>query len=178
MVYSVELKIPIERIAVVIGTKGSVKNRLEKDFDSKINIDNEGLIVITGEDSIKIWILEKIIKLISRGFNPELALLLKNDTYDSKIVNLNDYIRGKNDLKRIKGRIIGREGSCQKQIEDKTGSYLVIYGKTVAIIALNETMEIVSNAIEMLCKGARHVSVFRYIDRENQKRLRNVMLNG
>ncbi|MBN1923732.1 MAG: RNA-processing protein [Nanoarchaeota archaeon] len=176
--FSAEINIPEDRIAVLIGTKGSVKKALEKGFKAKMFINDEGVVVIRGPDSLKIWTLEKVVKAIGRGFNPEIARLLEKDDYDFELINLKDYGRSKNDIERLRGRVIGREGTSKKMLEDKTGAYLIVYGKTVGIIAKLDVIEMTRNAIEMLLKGAKHVTVFKYLDKENQKRVREVMLNG
>ncbi|PIU63709.1 RNA-processing protein [archaeon CG07_land_8_20_14_0_80_38_8] len=175
--YNKELKIPEERVPVLIGAKGSVKKQLETEFDAKIFINNDGIVSLSGPDSLKIWTCEKIIKAIGRGFNPKLAILLKQDDYDFELFSLKDYSRSKNDIHRLKGRVIGREGVSQKMIEDKTGAYITVYGKTVGIIAGTDVLRIVHNAVEMLLQGARHVTVYKYIDKENQKRMRKLMFN-
>jgi len=176
-VYGSEIKIPEERVPILIGKKGIIKKSLEKDFDAKIFINNDGVVNVESSDSLKTWTLEKIIKAIGRGFNPEIAFLLKKDDYDFELININDYARSQNDLQRLKGRIIGREGMSQKQIEEKTGAYIVVYGKTVGLVAKLEVIEIVLNALTMLMKGARHVTVFKYLDKENQKRAKRVMFD-
>ncbi len=176
--YSSEILIPEDRVAVLIGSNGKVKKELESAFNSKIFISSDGLVRFKGPDSLKIWTLEKVIKAIGRGFNPEIALLLKDDRYDFDLISISDYSRSKNDMIRLRGRIIGREGKAKSLIEKKTGSHIVVYGKTVGIVAPLDSIEIVRNSIEMLLKGARHVTVFKYIDKENKKRMRDVMFNG
>lgn len=174
--FNSEVRIPEDRVGVLIGEKGRVKKRLERVFGAKIFINSDGLVSITGPDSLKIWTCEKIVKAIGRGFNPKIALLLEKEDYDFEIVNLNDYARSNKDKIRLKGRIIGREGRVQKMIENKTGAHLIVYGKTIGIIAKLDVFEMVRTSIEMLLKGARHATVYRYLDKENQKRVREMML--
>lgn len=176
--YNSEVRIPEDRVAVLIGTKGIVKNALEKSFKAKIFIKPDGVVTLSGPDSLKIWTLEKVIKAVGRGFNPEIARLLEQDDYDFDMIDLSDYARSKKDMIRLRGRIIGREGASKNMLETKTGAYIIVYGKTVSFIAKLEVVEMIRNALEMLLKGARHVTVYKYLDKENQKRLRDVMING
>lgn len=174
--FTKEVKIPEERVGVLIGKNGSIKNELEKRFNTKIFINEDNVITLTGPDSLKIWTCEKVIKAIGRGFNPEIAKLIEREDYDFELIKLNEFTRSKNDMKRLKGRVIGCEGISKEQIEKKTGSYLSIYGKTIGIVAKFEVIHIVRTAIEMLLNGARHSTAFKYIDKENQKRVRELML--
>lgn len=175
--YTSELRVPEDRVAVLVGEKGVVKKRLERVFNAKIFINRDGLVSLSGPDSLQIWTCEKVIKAIGRGFNPKIALLLEKDDYDFELIDINDYARSKNDLIRLRGRVIGREGASKTMIENKTGAHLIVYGKTIGIIAKLNVFEMVRTAIEMLLKGARHVTVYKYLDKENMKMLKERMLN-
>ena len=79
------LKIPMERIGVLIGHNGENKEKIEKISKAKISIDSElGEIFIDDHNlddpliSIKI---ENIILAIGRGFSPEKAFLLFSDNF-------------------------------------------------------------------------------------------------
>jgi ribosomal RNA assembly protein len=173
---SKDVKIPEDRVGVLIGKEGSVKKQIEKAFNAKLDISSDGLVLMSGKNSLDLYICEKVIKAIGRGFNPEIALLLKNDDYDFELININDYARSSsNDLDRLRGRVIGKDGASRDLIEKKTQTYIIIYGKTVGIIGKLEMVALAFNAIDMLLKGARHPSVFGYIDRELRKKINGDM---
>jgi ribosomal RNA assembly protein len=106
-----ELKIPKERIAILIGKDGQTKKDIEKSTKTKIDIDSkEGDIFITGKDGLNIYTAKEVITAIGRGFNPEIALLLLKVDYSFEMINLGDVFgKSKSSQQRIKGRIIGRE---------------------------------------------------------------------
>ena len=88
------LKIPMERIGVLIGHNGENKEKIEKISKAKISIDSElGEIFIDDHNlddpliSIKI---ENIILAIGRGFSPEKAFLLFSDNFEFYIFDLRD----------------------------------------------------------------------------------------
>ena len=84
-----ELKIPKERIAIVIGKDGKTREDIESATQTKLTVDSqEGDIVIQGKDGLGIFIAKEIITAIGRGFNPEIALLLKKVDYSFEIINL------------------------------------------------------------------------------------------
>ena len=66
--YQYELKIPNDRIAVLIGEKGKVKRAIEEATKSKLNIDSqEGDCFVSGEDSVGLVTARDIIKSIGKG---------------------------------------------------------------------------------------------------------------
>ena len=80
--YEYQLKIPKERIAVLIGKDGEIKNRLEESTKTRINVDSkEGEVTVSGADALNLLTAREMIHAIARGFNPETALLLlKSDS--------------------------------------------------------------------------------------------------
>ncbi|MCD4666310.1 KH domain-containing protein [archaeon] len=162
-----ELKIPKERIAVVVGTKGKTKRKIEKLTKTKIKIDSkEGDIIIDGKDNINNYNCKNIVKAIGRGFTPEEALQLLNENYFYDSISIESYTRkSKNALTRIKSRIIGTGGKARKQIEFLTNTCICIYGKTVGIIGEQENVGIARQAVEKLLQGSKHGPVYEFIEK-------------
>ena len=173
------MKIGKKRIAVLIGKDGETKNEIEKLLAIKIDIDSK-----TGECDIKPLInnpdynpvntlsAQKIITAIARGFNPIKAMKLVDESYDLEIFNLIS-ILGKSDkrIKRIKGRIIGRNGEMRKAIEKYAESYISVYGKTVSIISDYENLQIARKAVSMLINGMPHHVVLKFLENKyNEKK--------
>src|SRR3989338_6215396 len=68
--YSYELKIPKERVAVLIGKNGEIKKQLEAETNTKLKVDSqEGDVFVYGEDAITLFSVREIIRAIGRGFN-------------------------------------------------------------------------------------------------------------
>ena len=163
------LKIPKERIAVLIGTKGEIKKELEENTKTNINVDSEdGDVTITGKDAVDLYTAKEIIKAIARGFNPEIAQLLLKQDYTFILLNLSDFCKP-NDTKRIKGRIIGKEGKSRNTLEALTECHISVYGKTVAIIGLNESAMMAKDAIEALIRGSPHSKVYSALERQRRE---------
>ncbi|BAA30678.1 KH domain-containing protein [Pyrococcus horikoshii] len=169
------VKIPKDRIAVLIGKKGQTKKEIEKRTKTKITIDSEtGEVWITStketEDPLAVWKARDIVLAIGRGFSPERAFRLLNEGEYLEIINLTDIIIGneKNALPRVRGRIIGRKGRTRQIIEEMSGASVSVYGKTVAIIGNPIQIEIAKTAIEKLARGSPHGSVYRYLERRKK----------
>ncbi len=166
--YTYAIKIPKERIAVLIGQKGASKKDLEECTNSKINVNSEeGDVNIEGEDSLRVYNLREIIKAIARGFNPEIAKLLLKQDYAFELINLPDFL-GKSTKKiiRMKGRVIGSEGKARKVIEHLTDTYISVYGKTIGIIGFFEDVADAKRAIESLLEGSPHSTIFKWLEKK------------
>ncbi len=167
--YKYDLKIPKERVAVLIGTKGETKKLIESETKTKIDVDSrEGDVSISGEDGIKLYATRELVTAIGRGFNPKIALKLLKVDYSFELLNIGDLARSKNDLIRLKGRVIGQEGKSRKVIEELTNCELCVYGKTIGIIGPVELTPITRKAIEMLLGGSTHASVFKYLEKQRR----------
>ena len=117
-------------------------------------------------------IAEKILNAINRGFNPTKAMKLLDETYDIEVFNLYNLLgKSEKKIKRIKGRIIGRNGEMRRAIERFAESYVSVYGKTVSIISDYDNLQISRKAVSMLLSGTPHHSVLRYLENKyNEKK--------
>lgn len=173
------MKIGKSRIAVVIGKNGETKEEIEKQLGVNIILDSKtGYVEIRPDVSNPNYqpynpiIAEKIIKAINRGFNPIKAMQLTQDTYDLEVFNLMSIIgRSKKRVKQVKGRIIGRNGEMRKAIEQFTGCYLSVYGKTASILGEYDELQIARKAVNMLISGMPHHTVLQFLENKyNEKK--------
>jgi len=163
----------MERVPILIGHNGETKNNLEKRSGLKIDIDSKlGEIVIDDheiEDPLIVIKIENIVKAIGRGFSPKNAYRLFNDDADFFIFDLYDYVGKKPaHIRRLKSRIIGREGKTKRVLEDLIDAKISIYGHTISIISDIARINILKKSIDMLLTGSKHATVYRYV--ENQIR--------
>ncbi|MFO7710344.1 MAG: KH domain-containing protein [Candidatus Woesearchaeota archaeon] len=168
--YTHELKIPKERVAVIIGKEGETKKELESDTSSKIDIDShEGDVRVSCEDPVNLLTAKEVVKAIGRGFNPDIAkLIIKQDTA-FELLNILDYVKTKKDIIRLKGRIIGAEGKSRKTIEDLTDVHISVYGKTVGIIGETQRVTVARRAIESLLSGSPHSKVYHWLEKQRRE---------
>jgi ribosomal RNA assembly protein len=168
------VRIPMERLAVLIGHNGEVKQKIEETTNVSINIDSElgDITIDDSEDPLQALKVENIILAIGRGFSPDHAFRLLSDEVTLFIFDIHDYVgRKPSHIKRIKGRIIGTGGKTKHILEQLTESNVSIYGHTVAVIANFVVMDIIKKAIDRLLSGHKHASVYRYVE-TNMKDLR------
>jgi ribosomal RNA assembly protein len=163
------IKIPNERVGVLVGPSGKTKRRIERTFKVNLKIDSEtGDIEITlypdQDDVSVIFIVQKLIKAIGRGFSPVRALTLIHDDYDLLIMDLEEYVgNSRNAQNRVKGRVIGKGGKSRELLEELTECLISIYGSTISIIGNYEMILVAKEAIEMLLNGAFHKTVWNHL---------------
>jgi ribosomal RNA assembly protein len=166
------IKVPQDRIGAIIGVEGNVKKIIEEKTGAKLDVDSEsGAVVIESEaDAFKALKAADAIKAIARGFSPEKALkLLDSEDQILEVIDLSTLGDSPADLKRIKGRIIGRGGKTREVIEQMTGAKLSVYGKTISIIGDADQLATVREAINMLIDGAPHGAVYGYLEKRRRE---------
>ncbi|MEM2574733.1 MAG: KH domain-containing protein [Candidatus Jordarchaeales archaeon] len=165
------VKVPKERIAVIIGKDGCVKKRLEQETKTKITVDsNEGTVTIETteetEDPLSIWRARDIVIAMARGFSPERAFRLLDEEQMLEVIDLTKIVGdSRNTLTRIKGRIIGEEGKSRRIIEETCGAAISVYGHTVSIIGDSDQLQCAKKAIMMLIECALQSTVYIAIQR-------------
>ena len=163
--FAYQVKIPKERVAVLIGKKGEVKKQIEETTGIAMEIDSkEGEVNVIGDDALMLYSTREIIKAIARGFNPEIAMLLLKQDYAFEVISLPDFEK-KSQFMRTKGRIIGAEGKTRRIIEEHTECFVSVYGKTVAIIGRSDSIHIARKAVEMIIKGSPHSTVYQWLEK-------------
>jgi len=175
--FGYELRIPKDRIAVLIGKKGKVKKQIEEETKTKIKIDSkEGDVFISGEDALGLFNAREVIKAVGRGFNPEIAELLLKGDYVLEMIDVKEFAgKSKNTTIRLKGRVIGEGGKSRKTIEDLTECYLSVYGKTIGIIGEPENVAAARKAVEDILKGSPHGNVYKYLEKRRRMMKRRMM---
>jgi ribosomal RNA assembly protein len=168
--YTYELKIPKERVAVLIGKDGETKKELESITKTTIQIDSkEGDVQLIGTDSIQLFLLKDVIRAIARGFNPELAKQLFKQDYVLEVLQLSDYVKSKEQMPRLKGRVIGTSGKSRAIIEELTDTHVSVYGKTIAVLGFCDNVAVAKKALESLLTGSPHSSVFNWLEKHRKQ---------
>lgn len=162
-----DLKIPHERVAVLIGKSGATKRELEIKLGCELQIDSqEGDVQIKCKDPVELLIAKDIVRAIGRGFNPDIAALLKKDDFALEIISLADFNPKKNHQERLKGRVIGRDGKSRNIIEQHTECHISVYGKTVGILGPAENVRVAYKAVTSLLNGSPHAYVYKWLERQ------------
>ncbi len=170
------IRIPKERVGILIGPEGKVKAQIEEQMQVKLEIDSEdgGVKIVLAENAPDPSILlraKDVVTAIGRGFAPEIAFrLIRNEDEVFDLVDLRlTFGRSDSDIQRIKGRIIGSEGKTRRLIEELTEANVAVYGHTIGIIGTFEEADAARNAVQMIVEGCEHKTVYRYLQRKRSE---------
>ena len=163
-----EILIPKERVAVLVGEKGSTLKEVKKLTQLKIKVVDDGYVTIEG-DPVEEYRGAQIIKAIGRGFSPEKALKLLEDNTMLCIIDVLDYASTDKAKVRLKGRVIGKDGRIRSRIEKETNTVLAVYGKTISVIGRAGAADITRQAVEMLLEGRSHTTIFGFLRRHQEQ---------
>ena len=170
------VKVPRERIGALVGPDGRVKASIEKKLSVILRIDSQtGDIQITlmpaAQDPTALFRAKEVITAIGRGFSPEHAFrLLEDDETTLEVIDLRETVgRSQSDMKRLKGRVIGKDGKTRRIIEELTEANICIYGHTISIVGTIDQVETAKEAVRMLIRGSLHRTVYRFLHRKRSE---------
>lgn len=163
------IRIPGDRIGVLIGNNGKTRRQIESTFGVKITVESDsgGVEIKVNQDQPDVSVMftvKNIVKAIGRGFSPKKALMLQDEDNDIMVIDLEEYVgTSKNAQNRVRGRIIGKEGKSRELLEELTECQVSVYGGTVALIGPYEMLQVAKEAVEMLLNGSFHKTVWNHL---------------
>jgi ribosomal RNA assembly protein len=164
------VKIPKERVGVLVGPDGRVKQNIEEKLKVELQVDSEGgdvkvLLTEKAEDPSLLFRAKDVVTAIGRGFSPEQAFrLIRDENAIFDVIDLRMIFgRSESDISRVKGRIIGMNGKTRRIIEELTDANVVVYGHTVGIIGTFEQADAARYAVQMLIDGSQHHAVYKFL---------------
>ena len=174
------IRIPNERIAVLIGKSGNVKSNIERSCGVSLDIDGStGDVLIKSEgniENIQPFKAMEIVTAIARGFSPENAMTLLKGENTLHIIDLREFTgKSSANVERIKGRIIGEGGRARRNMENLSGTCISVYGKTVSIIGDASKLRTAVDAISSISNGSMHGAVYSKLEAANRKEKQDKM---
>ena len=170
------VKIPGDRIGALVGPNGTIKSIIERKLSVLLEIDSaDGSVQITlpsnAEDPTVLFRAKEVITAIGRGFAPEHAFrLLDDEEIVFEVIDLRETVRrSPSDLKRLKGRVIGKEGKTRRIVEELSEANISVYGHTISIIGYPDQVAIAREAISMLIRGSLHGTVYRFLHKKRRE---------
>ena len=176
------VRIPKERVGVVIGPDGTTKKNIEEKLSVELEIDSDaGDVHISvsenATDPSTLFRAKDVVTALGRGFSPEHAFrLVRDEDVLMELIDLRAaFGKSEADLKRVKGRIIGLNGKTRRIIEELTDANVAVYGHTVGVIGALEQVQVAREAIEMLVRGSMHSTVYRFLHRKRRELKKNML---
>ena len=169
-------RIPKDRIAVLIGKRGSTRKMIEEACGAALHIEsNSGDVsVIWPEDEVTDPVIKMklpdVIFAIGRGLAPKRAVQLMEDEVFLRMYDIREWVgRQPNQTRRMRSRLIGTNGRIRSLIEELTGTEMAIYGSTVLVIGDQESLALATPAIEGILQGSEHGTVLFGLEQDRKR---------
>ncbi|MCS7118888.1 MAG: KH domain-containing protein [Archaeoglobaceae archaeon] len=163
----IEIEVPEERLKAIFGKEGEIKRKIEEKCKCKLDF-GKGVVLVEFEDNLDFIRAKNVILAIARGFGSEIAMkLLEDENLVFESIDLSQLVP-EGSMRRILGRIIGKNGKMKRQMEYTLNVYISIYDKYISIIGEFENLSIAREAINMLIEGSQHSTVLKFIERKRR----------
>lgn len=147
----------------------------EERCDVVIGFEPDNAISIKGK-SDKVFFAKDVIRAYGNGFSLSTSLQLTNEYYSLMVIDLKEFTNRKNQLKRIKSRLIGTNGKAKKTLETLSACRISVKGRKVSAIGTLEDVEHLRKAIIDLIDGKKHGTVYSYLEKMNRIKKINSLL--
>ncbi len=170
-------RIPKDRIAVLIGKGGRTRKMIEKASGAALEVDSSTGDVMADWGGLEVdpilrMKMPDVVRAIGRGLAPKRAVKLLEDEVFLRMYDIREWVgRQPNQTRRMRSRLIGRNGRIRSLIEEMTHTEMAIYGSTVLVIGDEDGLALATPAIESILNGAEHGTVLHGLE-QDRKRMR------
>ena len=156
-------EIYIENIKEILRNKGNLEKQLS------IKLTNKGKNVFVDGKAENEYIALEVLDAVRAGFSVDRALQLKQDNMILQTVHIKDVTK-RNDLERIRARIIGKRGKTLKTLHNLTECDLAINNNEIGIIGPADEMEDAVQSVVSLIQGSKQGNVYSRLERQRKKK--------
>lgn len=143
------------------------KSKLEKSLGIKLF--NKGKNVFVEGPADKEFIALKILEAIKIGFSADRSLELKNENFMIQKINIKN-ITKRNDLSRIRARIIGTKGKTLRTLKGLTDCDFAMSDNEIGIIGPIDEIEEAIQAITSIIQGSKQGNVYSRLEKKRKKK--------
>ncbi len=147
-----------------------LKNKKKLEEKLKVKITNRGKEVFIAGKPEKEYIAEKVIDALNFGFPFSKAMLITEEDFVFEIISIKDYTK-RQDLERIRARIIGKHGKTLKTLSHLTKCNFELKDNQIGIIGESENIENAQEAIIFLIRGSKQANVYKFLEKHQPKPL-------
>ncbi|MFA5258634.1 MAG: hypothetical protein WC979_09585 [Candidatus Pacearchaeota archaeon] len=159
-------EIYVGNIKEVLRSKGLLEKELE------ISLTNKGKLVFIDGSGENEYLGLKVLEAINLGFSAEKALELKDEEVILHVLNIKD-ITKRNDIERVRARIIGTEGKTLSTLETLTDCNVCLHNNQVGIIGNVEAIESAIIGVRCLIQGSKQANVYTKLEHQKKERRLN-----
>lgn len=139
------------------------KKTLEKALDIRITTNAEFL-VLEGKAEDELIAL-KVIEAIDLGFSITDALMLRNEDFIFEKIKIKS-IEKRNDMRQVRGRVIGKEGKVLRIIQEMTNCSVAVHDNSVGIIGHYKDVRNASYVLKRIVAGSKHASMYAWLEKK------------
>jgi len=143
------------------------KNKIEKELGIKLS--NKGRNIFIEGPAENEYLCLRIIEAINLGFTLEKALNLKNEETILHILNIKD-ITKRNDLERVRARLIGTHGKTRENIENLSDCLVSVHDNRVGIIGQVGCIEEAIISLKCLIQGSKQGNIYARLEKKKKER--------
>ena len=156
------------KIIIVDKIPRIIKSKKKLEHILNVKITNRGKEVsISGKPEDE-YTAEKVIDAINFGFSFPSAILIKEQGHVFEILQIKDYTK-RQDLKRIRARIIGKKGKTLQTLNQLTNCSLELKDNKIGIIGDPEHIKNAQESIIFIIKGAKQSNVYSHLEKHQIK---------
>lgn len=163
-----QILIPTKRFVLLEGDKQKLLKEFQKRLSCKITLSGESEVTIEGEPYDE-YNAKQVIQAFGRGFEPKECYKLLSEDYYFEQINMKESFRKRDQLQRMKARVIGEEGKAKTYIESVSGAKLSIFGSTVSLIGKIDEITVAKAALNVLINGGKHKTAYHVMENEKRK---------
>jgi len=155
---------------IYVGNVGKVlqnKKKLESELEVKIT--NKGKLIFVDGKAEKEFTALQVMEAIKLGFSVDKALLLQNEEIILQTVHIKD-ITKRQDLGRVRARIIGTQGKTLKTLNNITNCEFSVLDNEVGIIGSTEAIEDGKQSIISIVQGSKQSNVYSRAEKQRKRK--------
>jgi len=153
-------KILVDKVTRII----KAKKRLEEKL--KVKITNRGKEFYLEGKPIDEYFADLIITAFDFGFRLSDAMLIKDQDFIFEILNIKDYTK-RNDLERVRARIIGKEGKTINTLRSLTKCAMELNENNLGIIGAPESIPAAQQGAISLIQGSKQSNVYSFLEKHH-----------
>ena len=139
-----------------------------KRLGCKIEIVDGNVLLIEG-DAMNEYNARVVMQAFARGFEFETACKLLSEENFFESIDMKEFFKNEEQIKRIKARIIGSDGKTKNYVQSVSGADLVIYGDTVSLIGDVDEIKVARAAVDILLEGGTHSKAYAIMEKARRR---------
>lgn len=163
-------EIYIEDIANILKSKSKIERQL------KVKIEPKGRLFFIDGSAENEYLGLKVLEAMGLGFSIDKALLLKDENNLLHVLNIKD-ITKRNDLERVRARIIGTKGKTIGNIAKLSNCHISLKDNNIGIIGDTENIDEGILAVKSLIHGSKQGNVYARLEKETKKKRQDPTYN-